>query len=200
MVIRFVWMAVFFLGLLVAFLLVGPRFLVYADKLVSHEAVVLFTGPGQKHRLDEAQQLIAGGYARYLIIPDFGIVSQVREDGALEAVAPERWRSDNREKGPLVSVFPGYFESTHVEALEAKRILDRLGLRSALMVSSPYHTRRINLICGRVFSDAYSYAVVPARTQEVFSVRDWLEKEPRKKIASEYVKMVWFLMYEPFNR
>ncbi len=87
----------------------------------------------------------------------------------------------------------------HVEAVEAKQILDRLGLRSALMVSSPYHTKRISMICNRVFQGGYGFAVVPSRLQQIYSLRDWFDKDHRKKIVSEYVKIGWFLMYEPLS-
>jgi len=187
------------LALLTAFILYAPGFLVYADKPVKADAVVLYSGPGQKDRLQEARRLVADGYARYLIIPDFGVVSIAGENGALEPVAPELWGQAQSLKGATPPIYRRYVERTHVEALEAKRILDRLGLRSALMVSSPYHTRRINMICARVFRNGYRFAVVPARTQQTYTVRDWLDRNHRQKIVSEYVKMGWFLVYEPFG-
>jgi len=199
MLIRILLTLAFFAALLAAFLFFAPGFLVHADKSFSADAVVLFSGPGQKHRLEEARRLMREGYAKVLIIPDFGIVSRAEENGALEPVASGLWRQDTQQKVPLMSSYPRYFESTHVEALEAKRILDRLGLRSALMVSSPYHTQRISMICNRVFRGGYDFAVVPARMQQAYSFRDWLDKEARKKIVSEYVKMIWFLLYEPFS-
>lgn len=185
--------------LLILFILFAPGFLVYADKAVEADAVVLYAGPGQKNRLQEARRLITEGYARYLIIPDFGVVSVAGVDGALEPVAPELWGRAQSLRGATPPVYPRYVESTHVEALEAKRILDRLGLHSALMVSSPYHTRRISMICARVFDRNYRFAVVPARSQQAYSARDLLDRNHRQKIISEYVKMGWFLVYEPFG-
>ncbi len=198
MLIRILLILVFVTASLAAFILYAPGFLVYADKPVEADAVVLYSGPGQKNRLQEARRLIAEGFARYLIIPDFGIVSIAGESGDLEPVAPEQWGQSQSLRGSTPPLYRRYVESTHVEALEAKRILDRLGLRSALMVSSPYHTRRINMICHRVFDQNYRVAVVPARTQQTFMVRDWLDMGKRGKIVSEYIKMVWFLLYEPF--
>jgi uncharacterized SAM-binding protein YcdF (DUF218 family) len=200
MLIRILLILAFVTASLAAFILYAPGFLVYADNPVEADAVILYSGPGQKNRLQEARRLIADGYARYLIIPDFGVVSIAGENGALAPVAPELWGQPQSLRGKAPPVYRRYLESTHVEALEAKRILDRLGLRSALMVSSPYHTRRINMICARVFDRNYRFAVVPARTQQTYSARDWLDRDSRKKIVSEYVKMVWFLVYEPLNR
>jgi len=199
MLIRILLMSALVMALLTAFILYAPGFLVYADKPVEADAVILYSGPGQKSRLQEARRLITDGYARYLIIPDFGVVSIAGENGALESVAPELWGQAQSLRGTTPPIYRRYVESTHVEALEAKRILDRLGLRSALMVSSPYHTRRINMICVRVFDHHYRFAVVPARTQQTYSARDWLDRNHRQKIVSEYVKMGWFLVYEPIG-
>ena len=199
MLIRILLMSALVLALLTAFIFYAPGFLVYADKPVEADAVILYSGPGQKNRLQEARRLIADGYARYLIIPDFGVVSIAGENGGLEPVAPELWGQAQSLRGTTPPIYRRYVESTHVEALEAKRILDRLGLRSALMVSSPYHTRRINMICVRVFDHHYRFAVVPARTQQTYTARDWLDQNHRQKIVSEYVKMSWFLVYEPFG-
>lgn len=196
---RVVIISAFLFALLVVFLLYAPGYLVYAERPVGSDAVVLFAGPGQKHRLYEARRLISDGYAKYLIIPEFDVVRVSGENGELEPVAPELWRLDNKRESTASSDYRRYFESTHNEALEAEQIMARLGLRSALMVSSPYHTRRINLICSRVFHDGFSFAVVPTRTQKAYSALDWLDKENRKKMLGEYVKIIWFLMYEPFN-
>ena len=55
------------------------------------------------------------------------------------------------------------------------------------------------MICNRVFQGGYGFAVVPSRLQQIYSLRDWFDKDHRKKIVSEYVKIGWFLMYEPLS-
>ena len=69
-------------------------------------------------------------------------------------------------------------------------------LKSAMLVSSAYHMRRIRLIAGRVFdARKYSISCNPARWQAPFTAADWLKKERRKIIISEYLKIGWFLVY-----
>jgi len=180
-------------------LTLAPGFLCYADLPRKADAVVLFVGPGNISRRDEAQQLIKDGYARYLLIPSSGELFAKAPDGALTRLA-------GQPRGELffrLRTAPSYgkhYENTHVEALEAKRMMDSLGLKSAMLVSSAYHMRRIGLIAGRVF-DKREYAIScnPARWQKEFTMADWLDKERRQAIVSEYVKLGWFLVYEPFR-
>ena len=68
------------------------------------------------------------------------------------------------------------------------------------MVSSGYHMRRIRLIAGRVFSDnKYSIYCNPAKWQTEYTAADWQNREYRKKIVSEYVKIGWFMFYGAFS-
>ena len=39
--------------------------------------------------------------------------------------------------------------------IKGKKIMDKLGYRSTIIVSSPYHMRRLQLIAGKVFGDDY---------------------------------------------
>jgi len=176
----------------------APGFL-YSENIPRRaDAVVLFIGPDTAPRSDEANQLIKDGYARYLIIPSYDEVRVVNGRGEIERVSGMVPRGDLIRKVHMAAAYKGkkYYENTHIEALEAKRMMDDLGLRSVMLVSSAYHIRRIKLIADRVF-DARRYAVScnPARWQPQFTVGDWFDRAHRKIIVSEYVKIAWFLAY-----
>jgi uncharacterized SAM-binding protein YcdF (DUF218 family) len=176
------------------FLIFGPGFLFAEDITRKADAVVLFVGPGNDARLDEAKVLIKEGYARYLLIPSSGEMFRADPAGGLVRISGQQPRGDLILRIRIAATYKKYYENTHIEALEAKRMLDDLGLRSAMLVSSAYHMRRISLIAGRVFSAMkYSISCNPARWQESFTAADWLNKERRKIIVSEYLKIGWFL-------
>lgn len=181
-------------------LLYGPGYLTRADRPVHADAVVVFVGPGGEHRFEEGRRLIAEGYARYLIIPAYGTVSRYAGNGRFEPLIAEPRRSVPSFRRAPASGFGKHVENTHIEALLAKQTLDRLGMSSAILVSSPFHTRRIGLISSRVFSDDYTVTLVPSRFQNPFSARDWFNGDHLVKIVSEYVKITWFLVYAPFGR
>jgi uncharacterized SAM-binding protein YcdF (DUF218 family) len=186
----------------VAFLMVtlfaafAPGFLFLDNIPRKADAVILFVGPGNTARLDEARQLIKDGYARFLFIPNSGELFTADPAGELVRLASNQPRGDLFRKIRIAANYKKHYEKTHVEALEAKRMLDDLGLRSAMLVSSAYHMRRIRLIAGRVFdAREYSISCNPARWQASFTPGDWLDRERRKIMVSEYVKIAWFLVY-----
>lgn len=191
-----VYLAALVLLLPVLFALFAPGFLLSEDIPAQADAVVLFVGPGNEARLDEAKALIKEGHARYLIIPSSGELFAVAPGSGLVKISGNRLPGKSVHGKRIVPVYKKYLENTHVEALEARRIMAELGLRSAVLVSSPYHMRRIRLIADRVFNpDQFTFYCKPVRWQSGFMVSDWLNKERRRIIVSEYVKMGWLLVY-----
>ena len=89
-------------------------------------------------------------------------------------------------------------ENTHIEVLGAKRLMENLGLRSALFVSSSYHMRRIKVITGKVFQDQMTVSYMPTR-YESLGKGFWLFKsDERNFVLTEYAKIVWFFLYSSF--
>jgi uncharacterized SAM-binding protein YcdF (DUF218 family) len=178
------------------FVIFAPGFLFRENIQRKADAVVLFVGPENEARLDEARHLIREGYARYLLVPYFNQVFIAGPDGELVKANINQPRNDLFHRIRIAATYNKKYENTHIEALEAKRMMDDLGFRSAMLVSSGYHIRRIGMIADRVF-DAQKYTIScnPARWQAPFTATDWLNKVHRKLIVGEYVKMVWFLVY-----
>jgi uncharacterized SAM-binding protein YcdF (DUF218 family) len=140
------------------------------------------------------------GYARYLLIPLSGEVFEKDAAGGFVLIAGNQTRAAFIRKVRLTATCRKYFENTHIEALEARRMMDDLGVRSALLVSSGYHMRRIRMIAWLVFGGGkYAIFCNPAKWQREYSVADWLDGAKRKIIISEYVKIGWFLVYEVFS-
>ncbi len=196
---RVVITALLIVAALTMLFLFAPGFLTRSDKPVKADAVILFVGPGSEYRFKEARRLVAEGYARYLIIPASGTVSRYAGNGSFDPLIAEPRRYVPSPRRPPAPGYGKHVENTHIEALLAKQTLDRLGMHSAILVSSPFHTRRIGLISSKVFDDGYAVTVVPSRFQKPFSAHDWFNSDHLGKIATEYVKMVWFLLYEPFG-
>lgn len=168
----------------------APRFLVYADKPVKSDAVVLFLGENFTARKREAAQLLDKGYAGYLIIPALNMVSSQRGIPVHVPHAPE-----NRGQGRLFG-YPRFYEDTHVELLYAKKLMNSMGLRSAIMVSSPYHMKRISMMAGSVFGDQsrlFSYVPTQYERDPIYlrdmNSKDWMF------VMSEYIKICWFKIY-----
>jgi len=168
----------------------APRFLVYADRLVKSDALVLFLGPEFSARKKEADQLLDRGYARYLIFPSLNMVYTRGRIPVNVPCSPEK-----AARGRL-SEYPPYYEKTHLELLYAKRVMTAMGLRSAIMVSSPYHMKRISMIAERVFGyQSYFFSYAPTLYgSDPIHLRE-MNREDWMFVMSEYVKICWFQLY-----
>jgi uncharacterized SAM-binding protein YcdF (DUF218 family) len=170
----------------------GPRYLTYADKPIKSDTVVLFVGTDSKARQEDANRLMSEGYARYLFIPAY---RRITEASSLSSTAGTK-RANPK---PIISSLKPkpYFENTHVEVLEAKRMMENHGLKSAIFVSSPDHMRRIKIITERIFyEEPVRIVFVPIRVEPAHQD---LTLSDYKRMGKEYVKIIWFLMYYPFR-
>jgi uncharacterized SAM-binding protein YcdF (DUF218 family) len=170
----------------------GPRYLTYADKPLRSDAVVLFVGPDNKARREDANRLMSEGYARYLFIPAYG---RITDASSLSSTAGTKKANP---KLIISALKPRpYFENTHVEVLEAKRMMEQYALKSAIFVSSPDHMRRIKIITERIFhEEPVRIVFVPIRVEPAHQD---LTLSDYKRMGKEYVKIIWFLMYSPFR-
>ena len=183
-------------GLLAAWLLGAllPNYLLYASAPFKADAVVLLLGPDEAARRKQADELIANGWAKYLIVPWEGRIVETQVSQAL--VTPRKATSIAR--GIKTDLERAYVERTHIEVLQTRKLLEHIGATRVLFVSSPYHMRRIKIMSGRLFDpQVFEMAYVPAvqdapQTPWFFSWKDiqW--------VFSEWAKILWFLIYAPF--
>lgn len=173
--------------IMVALLVINaPGYLSYSEQPRKSDAVILFLGNEYRDRRAEATRLIRDGYADYLLIPAYGKL--------VKAADLDR---SSRNGPPLrPSHYPGVYEDTHIEVLEAKKLMDRNGLTSAILVSSPYHMRRIRLIANRVFAGGgYRTTFVPTRFERPAKGFWFINGSAIRKVVGEYGKIAWFFLY-----
>ncbi|MFA5905527.1 MAG: ElyC/SanA/YdcF family protein [Desulfobacula sp.] len=172
----------------------AATFLNYHEEPRPSDAVVLFIGPDYPERKKEALQLMEEGYADRLLIPALNQVL-TRVDGKVKQTG--RPDPDGLDR----SIYPEYYENTHVEALEAKTMMDTAGYTSAIFVSSPYHMRRISMISKAVFQDEKYQLTFRgsryARTDGFFPLFRWSKIE---QVFEEYLKIAGFLAYRFYEK
>ena len=180
----------------------APGFLAFSDQPVKSDAVVLFLGDERGTREKEANQLILEGYADFLIIPAYRQVEKRGPDGTLIKIdidfklQTSNFKLNTPEQRSNQQNW--FVEATHKEALIARDMMNRLRVSSAILVSSPYHMRRIKVIAGRVFGERATVFYVPTR-YETLDDGFWLfNSYDRKFVLREYAKIGWFLLYSPF--
>jgi hypothetical protein len=195
----FLFLALLLLALLLVLTLYAPHYLNYADPPGKADAVVLFIGgTDMEARKKEANRLLSDGYANCLIIPGSGhIIGTANKllPVIINEFAPTK-------KSGAFGKYPHFYENTHIEVLEAKRIMDHFGFKKANFVSAPYHMRRIKMMTDHVFhkknsdSDAYQINFVPARLEPPLTNTVPWDLKYIEEMVSEYVKMAWFFSYD----
>ena len=187
------------LVLLIGFVLYSPRFLLYSSEYKKANAIILLLGPDFKARQKEANRLINDGMADYLIIPAYHKTYRIYDKEAMKYLSLNLYSFKSGQKN--IASSPSFYEDTHLEIIDAQKVMSIYGLKSAILVSSPYHMRRIKLIAMKVFDtnkgDFYfvptHYEKAPANCWEL-SLADW------KKVRNEYGKILWFFLYFPWTR
>jgi hypothetical protein len=148
----------------------------------------------------EARKLVRDGFARYIMNPHSGLVRRFKSGADIDS-QPEQIRKvmvDVREEEFGFGFFleNGHLEDTHLEILIAKGMMARMNFRSAVIVSYPYHLRRIGIITKNTFpKPAYKLSYRYPRTMSV-NKRWWVAKyDDVRWVLSEYVKIAYFLAY-----
>ncbi|MBN2810089.1 MAG: YdcF family protein [Deltaproteobacteria bacterium] len=189
--------------LAVAGVLMAPAFLLYSSPVETVDCVIMLVGGEPGAREQGAASLVEQGRAGALLVPgrQKAVLKPMLEGGRTARpgnaeILPEtmvaglRWRLFGRSWR--------LFENTHLELLTGRKMMEKLGYHSAVLVSSPYHMRRLQLIAARVFSDDYhiSFAATPFETYDLIGCySSWRNFA---KVAGEYLKIGWFLIYSWF--
>ena len=193
-----------FLTIIVAVLLAGvfraPVFLVCERPLKKADCVIVMLGGDFAIRKREALSLIEKGVADTMLIPAWRQViccdngSRKPTEKKMMAVAARPQVSIN-----LFGRRLDLYENTHLELLLAYEMMAKLGFKSAVIVSSPYHMRRLQLIAGKVFADGgYDIGLKSTPLESYSSLACLQSGRCRKHVAAEYLKIGWFLVYSWF--
>ncbi len=185
--------------LIINIIIYAPYYLLYSSGYRKADAIVLFLGPDFTARQKEAYKLINEGKADFLIIPAYHKVYKISDKGATKSLSPDLSYRRSMKERAILNPAPYYYEDTHVEAIEARKIMSDYKLQSAIFVSSPYHMRRIKLIVDNVFTGQgvqqdgfYFVPTIYEKAPGYFWELTWANW---KKVGWEYIKIAWFCFY-----
>jgi hypothetical protein len=175
--------------------ILAPRFLDYHEEIIKADAIILFVGPDWEARKDETRRLLTDGYSTKLIIPLYHKYFLLGPNRGIPEVRTTV-QDNSIARANKMRDYPRYFENTHVELLEAKQMMDALGLKSALCVSSAYHMRRVKVMADTVFKgNGYRICCAPVMAGGKEHKIWFLDREQVAWVTSEYFKLVWFWLY-----
>lgn len=163
------------------------NFLVISDALRPADAIIAIGGDGRE-RIATAVGLINGGYGRWLVISggpygeELNSATAMRQQAAAEGIGAERMLVDDRA------------ESTYENAVGSATLMKSRGLYTAILLTSPYHTRRAAVVFSRVFRPEGLQVRVLAVDDGYFRAdRWWTRGFERHLVLREYEKLLAFL-------
>jgi len=162
-------------------------FLVVSDPLEKADAVIAIGGDGPE-RVATAMKLLRDGYGEWLIVSggpyarEFNSGHLMRDQALRAGMSAERLLVDDQA------------ESTADNARGSARLMERHRLASAVLLTSPYHTRRAGMIFSREFRRRRLSVRVIAVDDGHFRVEQWWTRVfERHLVVREYGKLVLFL-------
>jgi hypothetical protein len=193
-----------FLTIIVVVMLAGvfraPAFLVCERPLEKADCVIAMLGGDFVERKREALSLIEEGVADTLLIPAWR--KMIRYGGGNRKLTEKKTVAVAGRPQKSISLFGqriDVYENTHLELLLAREMMVKLGLKSVVVVSSPYHMCRIQLIAGKVFAEGgYDIGLKSTSLKSYDSLTCMQSGRCRKHVAGEYLKIAWFLVYSWF--
>ncbi len=175
-------------------------YLHYSDKPEKSDTLVLFLGPVTQERIKEARQLLIERYSKILIIPSQHLTFPAHHEVFTLVNGRIKKNKHFHKKQIDRSCYPPYYQNTHVEALEAKKMMDMAGYTSAIFVSAPYHLRRIRIISERIFSKKeYKLKFIGSRYSQQDSYLSIFSWSNTKQVIIEYYKIVVFFLYHTYG-
>lgn len=159
-------------------------FLVIRDPVEPVDAVIAISGDGTGERAKAAAVLVQQGYGRWLIVSGSpgGSTWDMVTTALGAGVSRDRILVDDQA------------QSTLDNARNSARLMERHDLRRAILVTSPYHTRRATWVFRSEFRPRRLDVRVVAADNEYFNMRLWWTRpNDRIFVIREYAKLVAFL-------
>lgn len=151
-------------------------FLVLEDAVKPADAIVVLGGH-EKERVQYAAQLYDQGFSK-LIVMSGRQALKMKQQAVLAGVPQDKILLETKTM------------HTYQHPLFVKALLKEQGIKSVIVVSSPYHMRRVKMLFDRAFHNSGITLLYCPAEKSWFDARHWWRSsDGRRVIYSEYVKM-----------
>ncbi|MEK4039052.1 YdcF family protein [Paenibacillus sp. FSL L8-0493] len=156
------------------------RFLALTESPKQSDVIIVLSG-GQG-RVEKAAELYKAGYAPYIILSNAKESTSKSGDMVQNAIAlgipKDVIYTENAAK------------STHQNAKYTLPIMKEYGFKSAIVVSSDFHMRRVKFLFGRVYKKSEIELTYVGSASGYNAKRWWSDRKSRETTFNEYVKMI----------
>ena len=179
----------------------GAKFLIREAPLDKADAIVVLSGSATfKERTREAAKLFFEGRASRIVITNDNQQGPWSSSDQRNLFFYERSLEQLRNAGvpsQNIEVLMQPVTSTYNEAEGIRDYAKQHGLRSILIVTSAYHSRRALWVFTKVFRDAgvqIGLDAAPPGYQSPPPATWWLRLKGWQQVPNEYLKMVYYLI------
>ena len=174
------------------------RFLIVDDPPKPSESLVVLGGGLGVHRVIHAVKLYEKGIAPIIIL-----TGQEMEFDGRKIRFKDIKLTEPRFAGMLAKLYgipeDNLFleersQNTYEDAKYVKEDLLKIGLRSAIIVSDPFHMRRVSMIFRKVFKNTPVSLTFSPANDSGFLLDGWWSPGEIRYILSEYVKIVYYII------
>jgi len=179
----------------------GARLLIIQAPLEKADAIIVLSGSANyRERNREAARLLLTGHSQRILITNDATPGPWSSVDQRNLLFSERAFRELRAAGIAeenIEVLPQPVTSTKDEAEVARRYAEEHRLKSILVVTSPYHSRRALWIFSRVFRATRIQIGLISPSPGVQSPRPatwWLTVKGWRLVPTEYVKMIYYVI------
>ncbi|MFZ5597639.1 MAG: YdcF family protein [Bacillota bacterium] len=161
------------------------KFLVIDEQPRKSDAIVIISGENVP-RVARGAELYREGYGDTVILSGGGRPTSKLSDADLMLM-----EAMDRGVPRDAVILEGESRSTYENAACVKRIIQERNIKSFILVTSSYHTRRAKYVFKRVFEDTGVNFITVAAPDPVFDPENWWKThEGQQKVLTEYFSII----------
>jgi uncharacterized SAM-binding protein YcdF (DUF218 family) len=176
--------------LLIAIVLLGPGLLLDTPQPPpqASDAIVVISGDEQLARFEEGLNLFEQGYASYIVFSGAAYDNGISNADVMRNLAIRR----GVPRSAILEEPRG--EDTWGNAVYTREILEAYSLRSAILVTSPYHARRAKLTFDAAYAGSGIDLMVHAAPDSQWRKLSWWQQpETRRLTFAELQKLAYII-------
>jgi uncharacterized SAM-binding protein YcdF (DUF218 family) len=171
---------IYLIFLLSVFTAISGRLLAVNDNPKKVDVIIVLSG--DDGRLEKGVSLYNSGFSRYLMLSN-ATADQTTVENATRMGVPFE---------DIISEL--HADSTYTNATLTKEIMLQRGFKSAIIVTSNYHSGRSKFIFDKVYKDA-NIDLIYCSSKPGYNLNYWwTSKKGINTVFNEYVKFIWYAL------
>ncbi|WKZ33199.1 MAG: YdcF family protein [Thermodesulfobacteriota bacterium] len=159
------------------------------------DAAICLSG-AEVERVEHCLRLYMAGKARTIVVTGGGLEAGLifyRQGGSLASISRDWLLGNGVPAGSIITLEEG--ASTYEEAATVRSFVEGRGMKSIVVVSSPYHMRRVSLVFRKAFQGSgIEVGFSPARGFDEGLAGWWRQEGLVAAVFGEYVKLFIYAM------